>query len=70
MNGRFKGGWTTRHYGKPSENVHAIQMELAQRAYMNELAPWAYREDLADQVRPHLQFILASLNGVNLAVAS
>ncbi|HBS40319.1 MAG TPA: N-formylglutamate deformylase [Rhodobacteraceae bacterium] len=70
VNGRFKGGWTTRHYGKPSENVHAIQMELAQRAYMNEQAPWAYRKDLADQVRPHLQFILASLNGVNLAVAS
>ena len=29
LNGRFKGGWTTRHYGRP-DGVHAIQMELAQ----------------------------------------
>jgi N-formylglutamate deformylase len=35
-NGRFKGGWTTRHYGKPSEGVHAIQLELACRGYMDE----------------------------------
>ena len=35
-NGRFKGGWTTRHYGKPGDGVHAIQMELACRGYMDE----------------------------------
>lgn len=35
-NGRFKGGWTTRHYGKPEDGVHAIQMELACRGYMDE----------------------------------
>lgn len=35
-NGRFKGGHITRHYGRPGEHVHAIQLELAQRAYMNE----------------------------------
>lgn len=34
--GRFKGGWTTRHYGRPSGGVHAIQMELAMRGYMAE----------------------------------
>lgn len=34
--GRFKGGWTTRHYGRPSKGVHAIQMELACRGYMDE----------------------------------
>lgn len=34
--GRFKGGWTTRHYGRPTQGVHAIQMELAQRGYMHE----------------------------------
>lgn len=33
-NGRFKGGYTTRHYGRPSDGVHAIQMELACRGYM------------------------------------
>jgi N-formylglutamate deformylase len=35
-NGRFKGGWTTRHYGSPSRGIHAVQMELACRGYMSE----------------------------------
>ncbi len=35
-NGRFKGGYTIRHYGSPSEGVHALQMELACRGYMSE----------------------------------
>lgn len=35
-NGRFKGGWITRRYGRPQEGVHAVQMELACRAYMQE----------------------------------
>jgi len=35
-NGRFKGGWTARHYGKPQDGVHAIQLELACRGYMDE----------------------------------
>lgn len=38
-NGRFKGGWTTRHYGRPQDGVHAVQMELACRGYMDEVAP-------------------------------
>jgi formiminoglutamase len=36
LNGRFKGGWTTRHYGRPGEGVHAVQMELACRSYLQE----------------------------------
>jgi len=35
-NGRFVGGWTTRHYGSPETGVHAIQMELAIRGYLDE----------------------------------
>jgi N-formylglutamate deformylase len=35
-NGRFKGGWTTRHYGSPARHIHAVQMELACRGYMTE----------------------------------
>lgn len=38
VNGRFKGGWTTRHYGRPAKGVHAIQMELACRGYVDEPA--------------------------------
>lgn len=39
LDGRFKGGWTTRHYGRPRVGVHAIQMELAIRGYMEEPDP-------------------------------
>ena len=35
-NGRFKGGWTTRHYGAPKNGIHAVQMELAMRGYLAE----------------------------------
>lgn len=35
-NGRFKGGHITRHYGRPQQGVHALQLELAQRCYMDE----------------------------------
>lgn len=36
VDGRFKGGWTTRHYGCPADGVHAVQMELAMRSYLAE----------------------------------
>jgi formiminoglutamase len=35
-NGRFKGGYITRHYGRPTQGVHAVQMELAFRGYLRE----------------------------------
>jgi formiminoglutamase len=37
-NGRFKGGWITRRYGQPNHGVHAVQMELACRGYIDEPA--------------------------------
>lgn len=36
INGRFKGGWITRNYGRPDQGVHAVQMELALRSYADE----------------------------------
>ncbi|BBC73393.1 N-formylglutamate deformylase [Altererythrobacter sp. B11] len=36
LDGRFRGGWTTRHYGCPAEGLHAVQMELAMRGYLDE----------------------------------
>lgn len=36
IDGRFKGGYITRHYGRPHQGVHALQMELACRGYMRE----------------------------------
>ncbi|MFK7939148.1 MAG: N-formylglutamate deformylase [Roseovarius sp.] len=61
-NGRFKGGWTTRHYGRPRQGWHAIQMELAQSAYMEEAPPWPYLHDRADKLRAHLKDILTTLD--------
>lgn len=61
-NGRFKGGWTTRHYGRPDEGWHAIQMELTQAIYMEEAAPWPYLHARADRLRPYLATILNTLD--------
>ncbi len=62
-NGRFKGGWTTRHYGNPESGVHAIQMELAQRTYLDEKPPWMYQLDNARVIRRVLRKILHSVEG-------
>lgn len=60
-NGRFTGGWTTRHYGRPDEGVHALQMELAQSTYIEEAPPWTWLPERADRMREHLAAILANL---------
>ncbi|MBI3715503.1 MAG: N-formylglutamate deformylase [Betaproteobacteria bacterium] len=39
VNGRFKGGYITRHYGRPEEGIHALQLEMGWRAYLDEAAP-------------------------------
>lgn len=61
LNGRFKGGWATRRYGHPAGGVHAIQMELAQRAYMHESPPWTYDEARAGALRKILAEVLQTL---------
>lgn len=65
VNGRFRGGWTTRHYGQPETGVHAIQMELAQHAYLaEESAPWTYDPVKAERLRRHLRDMLHALDAV------
>ncbi|MDT1060501.1 N-formylglutamate deformylase [Paracoccus sp. CPCC 101403] len=62
LNGRFKGGWTTRHYGQPGTGVHAIQMELAQSSHLaTETPPFAYDEAKAEVLRVTLKAILERL---------
>ena len=35
-NDPYAGGYITRHYGRPREHVHALQIELARDLYMDE----------------------------------
>ncbi|MEO1109357.1 MAG: N-formylglutamate deformylase [Pseudomonadota bacterium] len=70
LNGRFKGGWTTRHYGRPAEGVHAIQMELAQSTYLHaETAPWTYDTQKADRLRRWLKDLLDAIHDTALELA-
>lgn len=62
LNGRFRGGWTTRHYGRPGEGLHAIQMELAQSSHLTQEAPpFALDADKSARLRPVLADLLARL---------
>jgi N-formylglutamate deformylase len=63
LNGRFKGGYITRRYGRPAEGIHAVQLELAQLTYMDEDPPYGFREDLAAAVRPVLRAIVQAMIG-------
>lgn len=53
VNERFKGGYITRHYGNPAKGVHALQLEIAQRAYLNETTT-VYDASKANQLRQTL----------------
>ncbi|APG88544.1 N-formylglutamate amidohydrolase (plasmid) [Sinorhizobium americanum CCGM7] len=67
LNGRFKGGWTTRHYGRPEIGVHAIQMELAQSTHLaTEAPPFALDPGKAKRLRHHLSAILEQIEAIAL----
>jgi len=62
LNGRFKGGWTTRHYGQPESGVHAIQMEIAQSAYLeSEEHPFLLSAEKAARLRGVLADVLDAI---------
>ncbi|MBV0893072.1 N-formylglutamate deformylase [Paracoccus sp. Z118] len=62
LNGRFRGGWTTRHYGRPENGVHAVQMELAQISHLaREEPPFALDPDRSARLREPLAEILNAL---------
>ena len=57
LNGRFQGGFITRHYGDPGNNGHAVQLEIAQRVYMDEDAA-VYDVHKAERLRGTLRGML------------
>lgn len=58
LNGRFKGGHITRHYGQPGHGIHAVQLEMTQCSYMQESMPFAYQAGAASRVQPTLRALL------------
>ena len=65
VDGRFKGGYTTRHYGRPETGIHALQIEIVQDRYLNMSAPHLYDEAIAAPLsrtlRPLVERLLAAL---------
>ncbi len=61
VDGRFKGGHITRHYGRPADGIHAVQLEMCWRTYMHEEPPYAFSAELANQVQPLLRQLLQAM---------
>jgi N-formylglutamate deformylase len=63
--GRFKGGYTTRHYGRPQQGVHALQIEIVQDCYLNSNTPHLYdpahAAPLSVALRPLVEALLKAL---------
>jgi N-formylglutamate amidohydrolase len=64
LDGRFKGGYITRHYGNPAANIHALQLEIAQGAYLEESRTPEFSAARANPLSSLLrELLLAVLDG-------
>jgi N-formylglutamate deformylase len=61
LNGRFTGGYITRHYGNPANNMHALQLEMAEAAYMVEGPPFAWNPARAAPLKAVLREVVEAL---------
>ncbi len=61
LNGRFKGGHITRHYGRPGAGVHAVQLEMTQSSYMQEALPFDYLPGVAAGIQPTVRRMLEAV---------
>ncbi len=68
VNGRFKGGYITRHYGEPARGIHAVQLEMCQHTYMTEAPPWAWDAQQAARVQPVLRRMVEAALAACLAL--
>ncbi|WP_196138499.1 N-formylglutamate deformylase [Aliikangiella sp. G2MR2-5] len=60
FNQRFKGGYITREYGVPDDNMESLQLELSQATYMNE-DELSYNDERAKQVQVELRALFNNL---------
>jgi N-formylglutamate amidohydrolase len=67
VNGRFKGGYVTRHYGAPARGIHALQLETAQACYMDEAPPYPWAPARATALEALLRQLVAALVAVRPA---
>ena len=63
LNGRFKGGYITRHYGRPDARIDAVQLEIAQAAYLLEARVPRFDNALAGPLQVLLRQVLSELSG-------
>jgi N-formylglutamate deformylase len=61
--GRFKGGYITRHYGQPHNGIHAVQLEMGLRCYMEEKAPFVIDPARAAVLAPVLGRLVDAMLG-------
>lgn len=61
LNGRFKGGHITRHFGRPHDGIHAVQLEMCWSAYMDEAPPHAWHPSRAAAVTPLLTRLVQTM---------
>ncbi len=61
VDGRFKGGHITRHYGDPAQGVHTVQLEMCWRAYMVETPPYRWHDERAAAVTPLLRALVQTM---------
>lgn len=58
-NDPFKGGHLTRHWGRPGEGTHALQLEMSQDLYLDDSRNLS--EDKCDELQPLLEETLMIL---------
>lgn len=61
-NGRFKGGWITRHYGQPAAGIHGLQLEISQNCYLDPQAVSSFDPAKANSLQASLQGLIYNLN--------
>jgi N-formylglutamate deformylase len=61
VDGRFKGGYITRHYGQPAQGIHAVQMEMCFSTYMHEAPPFRLDPARTARLRPVLEQLIDAM---------